>query len=296
MAEPLKHTVPHTQTSPTSPLQKKVRAYKRTYILLLLTGWAMLASIGAYILLSFSSNKHVYHVLDDNLVMGNYIAADSSGNTIACSVYNVKDSTLSIMVSSDSGRHFERLGGPWKYKNDPYEIENSIRSIKIAPDNKSVVAIGHKAIYIKAANKDSFTCIHNLKFPRDRNSAVSYYQYNKGFCFVPGTDSVYVYDDAGNIFCLSFTKYDSMVVGTLAVQDYVQSLAVTDSKKMYVITYNNYYYRGAGGGAEGYAVDTNIFFSNMKKYAIADFNTLPDADLINNRLDMTIKADTTKKK
>jgi hypothetical protein len=288
MAVPPQYTVPNTQTSPTSPLQQKVRAYKRTYILLLLTGGAMLASIGAYILLSFSSNKHVYHVLDDGWVMGKQIATDSSGNTIACSVYNVKDSTVSIMVSSDSGRHFERLGGPWKYKEDQYRMGTSIRSIKIASDNKTVVAIGPATIYIKSANKDSFTCIHNLKFPRDRDSNFlpRYYQYNKAFCFVPGTDSLYVYNEVGNIFCLSFTKYDSMVVGSLAVPGEVHSLAFTNSKKMYVITDKNYYRD---------AVDINTFFRKMEKYAIAEFNTLPGADIISTRTDNT-KHDSVKKK
>jgi hypothetical protein len=294
MAVPPQHTVSHTQTSPTSPLQQKVRAYKRTYMLLLLTGWAMLASIGAYILFSFSSNKHIYHTLDDGWTMGKYIATDSSGNTIACSVYNIKDSTINILISSDSGGHFDRFGGPWKYKDDWFEIENSIRSIKIAPDNKTVVAIGPAAIYIKAANKDTFTCIHNSKFPKDRSNNIlsGSYQNNLGFCFVPGTDSLYVYDEVGNIFCLSFTKYDSMVVGLLAGPDKVQSLMVTDSKKLYVMTGNNSYY--GGGGRD--AVNTNSFFINMRKYAIAEFNTLPNADIINDRPDTTIKADTVKKK
>jgi hypothetical protein len=265
-----------TQTQNVSPLQKKVRAYRRTYILLLLTGWLMLISVGAFIVLSFSFNKSLYHGLENGWAMGKLMAADSSGQMIVCDVYNRKDTTVGIIVSSDSGRHFEQFG-PWK-------SEFPLNSIKIAPDNKSVVALGYSALYIKAADKDSFTCIYNFKFPRDLDSAYSIaYPYNKGFCFVPRTDSLYVYDNLGDIFCLSFMKYDSMEIGSIQ-ERFMRSLAITNSKKLYMIA-DEY----SSENNQRNVIEIKTFYRNPVKYAIAEFNALPDSVYIDNRSDSTKK-------
>lgn len=275
------------------PLQKNVRAYKRTYILLLLTGWLMLASVGVFILISFSTNKHRYRVLENGWTQGKFIAADSSGRTIACDLYNIKDTSICILVSTDSGRHFEQVGGPWKYIHSQYGFEFSLLTIKIAPDNKSVVAIGAEAIYIKAADSNSFTCIHNFKFPMNNiNDPGTNKRHNQGFCFLPGTDSLCVYDNAGTVFCLSFKKYDSMMIGKLALQNrFVKSLAITNSKKKYVITDVGYI-----KDIPGFTVDTNACFESMKKYAIAEYNTLRDSIYTHRRSDSIKAIDSVKKK
>jgi hypothetical protein len=81
-----------------------------------------------------------------------------------------------------------------------------------------------------------------------------------------------------------------MVIGLLAVQDrFVQSLEITDRKKKYVIT-EDYFY------APRYAVDTNAFLSNSKKYAVAAYNTLPDPYNTVEQSDSIKTIDTVRKK
>lgn len=235
-------------------LKQKVKEYKRLYFFIKLTGFALLTCVITYILLFLLLGK-VYYPLNGKQKLGNNIAADSSGNIIAAALYNTDDTTVAIIISSDSGHHFEQLGGPWKM-NDDIGLTR-INLISIAPDNKSIVAVGNKCVYLKAAQADSFTCLNTTKLFNGYNG----FNVSNGLCFVPGTDSVYIYNSIGDIFCFDYKRYDSFAFGHFKDVTSIISLSVNAKKEIVVI----------GFGYLGEGAYKNNQFENLKTYAAVNY-------------------------
>ncbi|MDI3320184.1 hypothetical protein [Pinibacter soli] len=202
-----------------STLQQKVESYKNLSVLLKWLARCILLLAILYAILPFLDKGAHYKSLDNKMVIGYAIAANSSGTLIAFSTYDQKDSVSSILVSSDSGKHFEQIGGPWK--------NYSINKISVAPDDQSIVAYGDgRDIYIKPAGKgvDSFVSIHiaaGLPYP------VIY-----GYSFVPQTDSVYFYCINGNLVGLDYKKCDSFIVGHLHNIGTISSMSINTQKQI----------------------------------------------------------------
>ncbi len=127
---------------------------------------------------------------------------------------------MSILVSSDGGKHFEQSGGPWK-KSDELDL---IHSIYIAPDNKSIVAVGGISVYIKGAEADSFTVINKMGSV-DRGSTL------KGAAFSHVSDSVFVFS-RDSIYAFHYKRYDSVMVGHLDGLYRIKSLVTANQSNL----------------------------------------------------------------
>jgi hypothetical protein len=242
---------PHTNRE--STLQQKVEVYKNLGVLLKWVARCILLLTIIYAILPFLDKGAHYKSLDNKTVVGELIDVNSFGNLIACSAYGVNDSSVSILVSSDSGRHFELVGGPWK---------GTLEKISIAPDNESIVAFGGADdIYLRpAGNKiDSFLTIHL----RGNVDGVIL----SGFCFVPQTDSVYFFGMTGNVVGLDYKKSDSFMVAHLHNISNVYSMSISAQKEIVLLgnRIDESNYNGA------LVVDN--YFDQVKRYAAAEVRT-----------------------
>ena len=220
----------------------------------------MLLIVVIYIILLFSKHQNAYQSLDNQIMIGTVLAVDSSGLTITFPIYNSKDSTVSIIVSSDSGNSFKVEGGPWKnIYNDNFD---RINSIAIAPDNKSIIAVGEQYIYLKGFDKDSFSCISLKNFP-----GFSLFERMSNFCFIPETDSVFIYSQSASIISLNYKNYDSIAIGSLKNIFWLRSMYVDKKKQIFALGER---YDYAGGNSKLGLLFNNIFVS--KTYAVAEYN------------------------
>ena len=138
------------------------------------------------------------------------MSVDSSGQLVAVST--LTDSlTRRILLSTDSGMHFALAGGPW------LNCENELMVFSVAPDNRSLIAADGSNFFIKAATSDSFVRIA-LDFSV------------RGSCFVPGSDSVYVFGSQ-KIMALSYVDPDSIRIYEPQLNSYenMESLAADNS-------------------------------------------------------------------
>jgi len=207
-----------------------------------------------YAIIPFLSNGACYKSLDSKMVMGEAIAANSSGNLIAFAGHHETDTAAFIMGSSDSGRHFAPLGGPWP--------GSYINKISIAPDDKSIVALGNaKEIYVMPAGRgiDSFISIH-------LNGELSYISI-AGYCFVPQTDSVYFFGLEGNVLGLDYKKCDSFVVAHLHNIGSVYSMSINAEKEIVLLG------RLANDPSYEDKMIVDNYFDQVKRYASAEFGT-----------------------
>ena len=207
-----------------SKLRTLVSRYKLIYFLIRLSGYLLLLCVVIYVVLLRLDVGRVYTPMQHDLRLGNIIAADSSGNLLAFPVYNDKDSTAGIMVRSDSTEEFKQLGGPWKVY-DAYGA-SELYSIAIAPDNKSIVAIGDDFICVKPASADSFICVSTAKWTQ--------YGFLEGICFAQKTDSAFIYNDEGSVFCLNYKRTDSFAVARLQGINHVISMSVNKRRDFVV--------------------------------------------------------------
>lgn len=184
-------------------LPMAVRAYKRLYSLLIGIALLLLCSLGAYIYLSKQESDNAYHPLPKNMKLSSLLATDSSGQFIVTTAYHPTDSTDVILASRDGGKHFEE----WGRSAPGSAIENGIVQLYVAPDGKSVIALGQNTIYCKPAKADSFTVVQHLFDPNEGDLL-------KGAAFSNTSDSIFVFSGR-KILSFNYQRFDSIAIGSL---------------------------------------------------------------------------------
>jgi hypothetical protein len=159
--------------------------------------------IGAVIAAS-KYQRYNYVTLQQSAVafrLANLLAVDDSGKRIAVFVFSPKDSSLQLMVSSDSGQHFIPRGDKLRPGNDDIElllssgIASSVSHLSFGSDKETMIFRFDTALYVLPGNTDSF-----IAYPfivSDNYEADSaFFARDFDYYTDPATDSIYVFGTA----------------------------------------------------------------------------------------------------